>query len=412
MDFRTFVALRYFGAQRRTGLITVITWLSVVGVTIGVMALDLVMAGFNGFENEVRTRLIDSDSHIALRRYHDIEFADYDSIAAIVREVPGLAGASPAIGREAMLRSRDTNEPVFVRAVDPATIGEVSIIPQRIIQGEFDLGMQEYEGRQLPGILLGRYLAQFLGVYQAGDRVVLFAYPRGGSIMARPRVQEFVATGIFEFGIYEQDKVFAYISLEEGQKIFKLENQVTQIDIRLKDYEQAGEIAPLIETRLGGYPYNAVTWFQRNRSLYSWMVLEKWLFAGIFSLMLMVAAFSTISSLTMIVMEKTREIGILKGMGASSSDILNIFLRQGAMIGLIGAVVGSILAYLLGRGQQIYGWIKLPQDVYIIETLPVQMRGFEFGVVALAAFTLTFMAALYPAFKASRLKPVEAIRYE
>ncbi|RMF56811.1 MAG: ABC transporter permease, partial [Calditrichaeota bacterium] len=236
--------------------------------------------------------------------------------------------------------------------------------------------------------------------------------PRQASILARPRVQEFVVTGISELGFYEYDKVMAYISLEQAQKLFQIPNGATRIEVKLDDYTLASKVAPLIERKLGGYPYTARTWFEQNRSLYSWMAYEKMLFTLILSLIILVAAFNIVSSLVMIVMEKTREIGILKSMGAPSRGILRVFLWEGVIIGVLGTLIGNGLAYGICSIQQKFGLVKLPPEVYIIDRLPVEMHLLDFTIVSIIGMGLCVLAAWYPAYRASKLNPVEAIRYE
>ncbi len=424
MKFETFVALRYFRAKRRTGFISIITYVSVIGVVIGVAALDIVLSAFNGFENEVRSRLISADAHIHVRKFYNDDIENYQALTDSVRRVPGVVGASPMIVKESLLASRANKIPVAVRALDPETAGQVSIVPQSIIAGEFNLGMVEipdssqvppsYRGKALPGIVLGRYLAEQLLIFEPGSVVTLIAIPEDFSmgLGLRTRAQPFVVTGISELGFYEYDKILAYISIAEGQRLFSMPGAVSRIDVKLENYEVANQIAPKIEKSVGGYPFLARTWFDQNKSLYSWMEYEKWLFTIILSLIIMVAAFNIVSSLVMIVMEKTREIGILKSMGASSKMILRIFLWEGIIIGILGMVIGSALAYLVCWAQQTFGLVTLPAEVYIIDKLPVQMRPLDFGIVAFIAMGLCLLAATYPAYKASRLSPVESIRYE
>jgi lipoprotein-releasing system permease protein len=412
MKYETFIALRYFRAKRRTGFISIITYVSVIGVVIGVAALNIVLAAFNGFEGEVRNRLISADAHIHVRKFYNQEIEDYQKITDSIRTMPHVVGASPVISKESVLHAKDNNQPAVIRAMDSRTAAEVSIVPNSMYSGKFDLGMQEYEGKQLPGIVMGRYLAESLFIFEEGEVVTLFSVPQQLSLMPRFKAQQFLVTGISEIGFYEYDKVLAYISIEEGQRLFNIPNGVTRIDIKLDDYTAADKVAPLIEEKLGGYPYVARTWFEQNKSLYSWMTYEKWLFTIILSLIIMVAAFNIISSLVMIVMEKTREIGILKSMGAPSKGIMKIFLMEGVVIGILGTIIGDTLAYGICLLQQKFGLVTLPPEVYIIDKLPVDIHLFDFLVVSIIGVVLCLFAAVYPAYKASRLTPVESIRYE
>ncbi len=413
MKFEFFVAKRYFKSKRKTGFISIITYVSIVGVLIGVAALDIVLSSFNGFENEVRTRLINADAHIQVRKFYVKGIENYQAIADTIRRIPHVVGASPVIVREGVIRSKDNNQPCAIRALDPATIGEVSDLPNSIVAGEFNLGMVTTEdGRTLPGIVLGRYLAENLFIFTPGHIVTLFILPQDASVLSAPRVKQFVVTGISEIGFYEYDKVMAYISLEAGQKLFHMPHTVSWIEVKLDDYSLAGKIAPVIEKKLGGYPFVARTWFELNRSLYSWMTIEKWGAFLVLSLIIMVAAFNIVSSLIMIVMEKTREIGILKSMGATSQSIMRIFLLEGTIVGILGTGLGSLIGFTVCYVQEKFGLIRLPSDVYLIDKLPMQMHLFDFVAIGVAAILLCLAASVYPAYKASRLEPVEAIRNE
>jgi lipoprotein-releasing system permease protein len=411
MSFESFVAKKYFRAKRKTGFISIITFVSIAGVTIGVTALILVLSVMNGFESEVRSKLIDADAHIRLRKFYNQTITDINKLISTAKKHPEVIGVSPVIREESMIKSSHAQWPTAVKAIDLKTIGSVSNILEKMKLGELDFSEKEINGKKLHGIVLGRYLADRLLALNIGEEVTLIALPKEGSIFSQPRVMQFYVAGIVEFGYYEYDRVFSFISLESAQKLFNMPNGISWIEIKLKDYNSAAKVAAEIEEELG-YPYTTLTWFDLNKSLFSWMTIEKWGAFIILSLIIMVAAFNIISSLIMIVMEKTREIGILKSMGATSNSVMKIFMYEGIIIGLIGTILGSLIGYTIGFLQLHYKLISLPADVYIIDSVPIEMHLIDFIAISSVALLLCYLASVYPASKASRLFPVEAIRYE
>jgi len=411
MSFEIFVAKKYFKAKKRTGFISIITFVSIAGVTIGVTALILVLSVMNGFESEVRSKLIDADAHIRLRKFYNQTITEVDKLMETAEKNPHVIGASPVIREDCMIRSKTTQRPTAVKGVDPATFDKISHIKEKMILGELDFSKKKIDGKEMPGIILGRYLADRLLTLDVGEVVTLFTIPKEGSIFTQPKAMQFYVAGIVEFGYYEFDRIFSFISLESAQDLFNIPGGITWVEIKIDDYYQADKVAKQIEDELG-YPFTTLTWFELNKSLFSWMEIEKWGAFIILSLIIMVAAFNIISSLIMIVMEKTREIGILKSMGATSNSIMKIFMYEGIGIGLIGTVLGSLIGYSVGFMQLKYKIISLPADVYIIDSLPIEMHLLDFIAISSIALILCFLASVYPAYKASRLYPVEAIRYE
>lgn len=411
MQFEYFIAKRYFKAKRKTGFISIITYVSIVGVALGVAALIIVLSVMNGFETEVRTRLINSEAHIRLRKFHTEPIKNYTAVLETLNTIPQIVGATPAIVKEGVIRSKESNQPALIKAIDINTIGKVFPVEQYNTSGEFTLEGAELNGRYYPGIILGRYLAENLYALNPGKIVTLVIIPEDADLLTPPKVKQFIVRGIVETGYYEYDKLLAFISLEEGQKFFDLPESATWIEIKTTDYNKARAVGKIIEEKLG-YPYMSLTWFDMNKNLFSWITIEKWGTFVVLSLIIMVAAFNIISSLIMIVMEKTREIGILKSMGASSKKIMRIFLLKGMLVGVIGSVIGVIIGFTVCFIQIKFGIISLPQDVYIINKLPVEMHLLDFVAIIAAALILCLLASVYPAYKASRLEPVEAIRYE
>ncbi|NOX89521.1 MAG: FtsX-like permease family protein [Calditrichaeota bacterium] len=409
-SFEFFIAKRYFKAKRKTGFISIITYVSIAGVMIGVTALILVLSVMNGFEQEVRSRLLGADAHLRIRKFYLEPITRTDSLLKLAKNTKHVIGASPVIVDKGMISGKEKQYATVVKAIDPDLASEVTDLKSKVILGKLDFTPQLIHGKMLPGIVLGRYLADALFATRIGDVVTLWTMPKEGGIFSQPRVKQFYVAGLVEIGYYEYDKTLSYISLKDARQLFGIKG-VTWIELKLDNYELAGKVAAQLEEELG-YPYTTETWFQLNRSLYSWMEIEKWGAFVILSLIIMVAAFNIISSLIMVVMEKTREIGILKSMGASSKSIMKIFLYEGLLVGIIGTFLGCAIGYSAGFIQLHFNVISLPPDVYLINSLPIVMEWADFVAIASISVMLSLLASLYPAYRASQLMPVEAIRYE
>lgn len=411
LPFEFFIARRYLRARRKTGFINLITYISIGGVAIGVAALIIVLSVMNGFESEVRARIVGFDTHIRLRTFHDMGIDNPKEIMETIRSIPQIVGMSPYIDEKGWIRSGDQVDGVLVRGADPVSVTEVSDLEENIIYGSLELGDVRKEGdRAYPGIVLGRYVADRLLV-DIDDVIVMFS-PKGLRTMFQtPEVKQFIVTGFFETGMYEYDNTYVYIGIESAQSLFKMSGQVTGIEIRLDDLYKADAVVEKIDERLG-YPYYALTWFDLRKNLFSWMQLEKWAMFIVLCLIILVAAFNIISTLIMVVMEKTKEIGILKSMGATSRSITRIFLYEGFFVGIVGTFSGFLIGFSLCWLQLKYKFFSLPGDVYFINTLPVKMVFSDFLFIGGAGIIICVLASIYPARKAASLVPVDAIRYE
>ncbi|MBU0517968.1 ABC transporter permease, partial [bacterium] len=319
-------------------------------------------------------------------------------------------GVSPYIMEKGLIREGGQTEGVIVRGIDTDRIATVSDLPDRLTLGGLHLGRIDVRGNEnLPGIILGKYLADRLYA-TLGDTVVLFS-PGAVGAFSQPRAKQFHIAGIFETGLYEYDDIFAYISIDEAQELYAMPGKVTGLEIKLDDYNRAMEVKEEIQARLGA-PFYPRTWYEMHRNLFNWMLIEKWMGFIILSLIIMVAAFNIISSLIMVVMEKKKEIGILKSMGATNGSIRKIFLWEGLAVGIIGTVSGVILGWGICMLQMEYKILSLPPDIYFLAELPILMKLSDFIIVIAAALVLCFIASIYPAHRAASLIPVEAIRYE
>ncbi len=408
------VLLYFVQFREKSEFSRIISYISIGGVLVGVAALILVLSVMNGFEREVRSRIIGFDAHLRVRTFHDRGLENPREVMEKIRTIRGIVGMAPYVLGKAMVRSKYASEGVVVKGMNPDEVGKVSNIEQTVQYGSLNLGEMpplKGEGRSYPGIVLGRYLADRLQV-GLGDLVSVFS-PAGWTGLPgwMPPVRVFRVAGYFETGLYDFDDTFAYVSLSAAQQLFQMGHRVSGIEVKLEDLDSAGRVQHEIE-KLLGYPYTAITWFDMNKNLFAWMKIEKWAAFVVLNLIILVAAFNIVSTLIMVVLEKTKEIGILKSMGATSGGVMRIFVLVGVLVGALGIVLGCVVGFLLGWSQVKYQYFSLPPDIYIINSLPVVMRPIDFILVAVFALLLCFLAAVYPAYKAAHLDPVEAIRYE
>ena len=409
MPFELQIAIRYLRSKRKNRFISLITYISITGVVIGVAALIIILSVMNGFESDVRARFINLDGHVTVRRYH---YEGITTFGAVMNQIKGskeIVSLTPYIHDKGYIISAEEATGVLIRGIDIGSAAAVTDINTNLISGRFDLGKLEDE-RPAYGIVLGNELAKKLRV-QIDDEVKVASLAGVTSITQMPQMLRFKVKGILKTGLFEIDENFAFVSIESAQKLFNMPGQVSGIKIKIKNYQQAEVVAEDIENKLG-YPFRAISWKTSNQNLYAWIQIQKWAGFIMLSLIVLVAAFNIISTLIMVSMEKTRDIGILKSMGATSKNIRTIFTIEGLVVGVFGTAIGCLIGYLLCWAQMKYKFFALPGDVYIISWLPILMKGSDFLLIAVTAVLLAFLATLYPAHKSASLDPVTAIRYE
>ncbi|MBW2038896.1 MAG: lipoprotein-releasing ABC transporter permease subunit [Deltaproteobacteria bacterium] len=417
LPYELFISLRYLKAKRKQTFISIITFISILGVMLGVMALIVVLAVMNGFEHEMREKILGTNAHILLLRYGG-GIKDYYGVVEKVEEVPGVRAAAPFIYAQVMLSSKGGVAGAVLRGIDPSYEGKVSRLPQNIKEGSIS-SLNRDAGGRLPGIILGRELAKNVGVFL--DDPVNVISPLGDvtPLGMTPRVKRFRVTGIFESGMFDYDSTLAYISLPNAQKFLRIGDVATAIEIKVKDIYKARAIAKRVEGELG-FPYKTRDWMEMNKNLFSALRMEKRVMFILLSLIIGVAAFNIICTLIMVVMEKNRDIAILKSMGAKRRSIMKIFVFEGLIVGLVGTFVGSVLGLLIACNmegisnfvERLFGFKILPGDVYYISQLPSRVDSSDVIIVVCVAIGISLLATIYPAWKASSLDPAEALRYE
>jgi lipoprotein-releasing system permease protein len=408
MNFELFVSLRYLLAKRRQTFISLVTFISIAGVAVGVMALIVVLAVMNGFQNELRERILGITSHIVVTSLKG-SIEDYRDVIARVEKEPDVVAATPYIYAQVMVSSQRGLSGAVVRGLDPESAGKVVNIGRNLKEGQLADLASVLDGQIPPyqGIILGTELAKNLGARLHDWINVLSPAARLTPMGRAPKTQVFRVVGIFESGMYEFDSTLAYVGLAVAQQFLGLGDVVSGVEIKVNDIYKADRITNSLQAKLG-HPY----WMQMNRNLFAALKLEKAAMFIILTLIILVAAFNIISSLIMLVMEKTRDIAILKAMGANDSNIRRIFVLQGLIIGVFGTTLGLGGGYGLCGLLKKYEIIKLAPDVYNIPTLPVRMETLDVVVIAVAAVIICLLATIYPSWQAARLDPAEALRYE
>jgi lipoprotein-releasing system permease protein len=411
MAFEYFIGGRYLRARQKQAFINLITILSIAGVTVGVMALIVVIAVMSGFEADLKSRILGGQSHVIVMR-HGGAFTEYRRVMQTVEKIDGVEAATPVIYSQGMLRSKSGISGAVIRGIDPQSAGKVMRTLKNVSLPSYSgLSSQPKGQSAVPGIVLGRELARNLGVVKGN--IIYLISPAGmlSPIGHVPAMKQFKVSGFFESGMYDFDSSFAYIHLKDAQKILRMGDAVSGIEVRVTKIYNAREIAGTIIDQIQ-FPHYARDWIQMNKNLFRALKMERFVMFVILTLIILVAAFNIASTLIMMVMGKTRDIAILKAMGATETSIRKIFVFNGMVIGLIGTGLGVILGLLLCIGLKHYDIYELTGDIYYFTTnLPVKLEVFNVLAIISAALVICFLATLYPARQAAKLNPVDAIRY-
>jgi lipoprotein-releasing system permease protein len=407
VPFELQIALRYLLAKRRQVFISVISLVSTVGVTVGVMALIIALALMTGLQNELRDRILGSSAHVYVWKPSGL--TDYKAEVEKMRSIPGVAGVAPAVLGKALVTSERGEGFITVKGIDPALEGEVTDIGKAMTAGQV-ADLRAATEDEFAGILIGRDLSGSLSSFP-GD-VITLVTPQGSlsPMGLMPRQRRVRIAGTFKLGLFEFDQSYGFVDLETAYLLTGF-SRPDHLEIRVNDIYNAPAVADDIQERLGT-DYITQDWSDMNQSLYSALWLEKIAMGIGIGLIVMVAALNIVASLVLLVMEKTRDIAILKTMGASSRSIMLIFLTQGMLIGLVGTVSGASLGALISYLLDHYRVISIPSDVYQVTYLPFKLLPWDLAVVVLGAVVVCFVATLYPSRQAARLDPAQALRYE
>jgi lipoprotein-releasing system permease protein len=410
--FERMVALRYLRARRREGFISVIAGFSLLGIMLGVATLIIVMSVMNGFREELLSRILGVGGHITINSAVG-PLKDYDAVVGRVRQVPGVVSASPLVEGQVLLTYRGNASGAVVRGVSAQDLARENLIAKNIKEGSF----ADFKGTDT--VLIGTRMAQRYGIF-VGDTLTLLS-PKGNvtAFGTVPRTRSFKVVGVFEVGMFEYDSHFIYMPIEAAQSFFQMEGAVSAIEVRLDNPDAApslrGPIALAAAT-----PVRVGDWQQANSSFFTAIQVERNVMFLILTLIIVVAAFNVISGLIMLVKDKGRDIAILRTMGATRGMVMRIFLLAGASVGFVGTVLGFGLGLVFCINiehirqliQKLTGTELFSPEIYFLSQLPAKIDAHEVATVVIMSFALSFLATLYPSWRAARLDPVEALRYE
>lgn len=421
--FECFVALRYLRSKRKEVFISIITVISVLGVALSVMVLNMVLAIMTGFETELRDKLLDANAHVVVRRYGDA-IDDWEKLEKDVKTVPGVAAVFPYTYNQALITSSTGSRGVLIRGVvnEQASREKIAktLLPGDSIDHLFSPPMVEVERPdgtidqvKLPPLILGRALRNSLNLTPLSPVTVMSPQLSSSPQGMIPRFRRFLYAGTYSSGLMEYETGLAYTSLTAAQEFFSMGNSVSAIEVVLQDVSTAKDVAKLIAEKLKNVDDQLYVsdWTETHKPLWKALELEKKVYFIVLLLLILVASFSIVSTLVMVVMEKSRDIAIMKTMGATDRSIMNIFLLQSAIVGFLGIALGSLLGYIGCVTLREYGF-EIDAQVFSMDRVPVKMSGVDFALVAGAALIITSLAGLYPARRAAKLRPAEALRFE
>ncbi len=434
MSYETWIAFKHLMRRRKTGFISLISLISTAGVAIGVLALIVVLAVMSGFDRELKNKIVSVNPHLRIEKLGGIDQPEVWISQISSWNTQGLKTVSPFVEGQAILRSEQNATGILVKGIDPYR-EDLTIFGRGLRRGALDFSpvetfragrkffglVKKTEKQTIPPIIIGESLAQILGA-GLGDRVTLIApyFESGKSFsLERADTRTFLVMGIFRMGMSDFDTNLALIHVEEAQKLYHLGNRVSGLSVRFRDVDQAEKEKIFFRSQLGPDAW-VRSWFDLNRNFFSALQVEKNVMTILLGLIILVAAFNIISTLIMVVMEKTKDIGILRALGATRQGIRKIFVTQGFSVGLIGVVAGSVLGLLAAWNlnpiadfvEETTGFSVFPSDIYYLDRIPTEINSQDVLTVVGLALLTSILAGLYPAQRAANLRPVEALRYE
>ena len=411
LPYQVFIAVRYLRSKKKNRGISFNTAISIGGVAVGVMALLVVLSVMSGFQEDLQKKILGANSHAIVLSYSGT-IKEYRPLMEKLKDEPSVVNVAPFALGQVLVSAGKNSHCIFMKGVDLSSEAHTTEILGRIKFGRLpELNNSEIKSEGAPWIIIGSELSGMLGIL-VGDSINVIS-PMGeiGPLGMLPKIKQFRVVAIFEMGMFEYDANLALTDLKSAQEFYGYGTAVSGIELKLKDIYAAPEVRRDLSKKLGT-PFFVKDWMQMNKNLFSALKLEKFAMFIILILIVLVASFNIVSTLMMNVMEKQKEIAILKSMGAKNKGIMLIFILQGLVIGIFGTVIGIIGAYILGSVLNNYELIKLPADVYYLSKLPVKMQLTDFVVVSVSAVAISFLSTLYPSYYAARLEPVESLRYE
>jgi lipoprotein-releasing system permease protein len=407
--YEFFISRRYLRAKRKQSFISLITVISVGGVAIGVAALIIVISVMTGFRDDLQNKILGAHAHLVVQTGKPY-FTNYNSVMERIAKNKDVVALTPFIESQIMLSTEGGISGAILRGIDPATAPGVISVKKDLKIGDLDELKAGRDG--VPGIVLGKELAKILRVTY-GDSVIMLS-PMGGDIATfgmTPKMKRFVVVGIFEAGMFEYDSSYAYVSMAAAQEFLDLPEVASGIEIKVVDIYRAKAVGDEIITELGDR-FHALDWMEMNKNLFAALALERVAMFVILVMIVFVAAFNIASTLIMLVMEKAKDIAILKAMGATNAGIMKIFIFEGTIIGAFGTAIGAVFGWGMCILLKHYHFIRLDPNVFYISALPVKIVGSDIMVITISSLALCVLATIYPSWQASRMDPAQAMRYE